>query len=66
MVAAGTRIAIMGNHEILCLAWNTPLAQGHDDGYVREHNPRHARLQRETIEQFADHPMTGRTLISGF
>ncbi len=55
MVEAGHAHCIMGNHEYYALAWNTPLQEGGVE-YVRAHNKRHARLQRETIEQFAEHP----------
>jgi diadenosine tetraphosphatase ApaH/serine/threonine PP2A family protein phosphatase len=57
MVDAGYAISIMGNHEYYALAWNTPLEQqGAEQTYVREHNTHHARLQRETLEQFEAHP----------
>lgn len=56
MVDAGHAHCIMGNHEYYALAWNTPLAQGVEGAYVREHTQRHARLQRETLEQFEAHP----------
>lgn len=56
MVDAGHAISIMGNHEYYALAWNTPLEQDGKHTYVREHNKRHARLQRETLEQFEEHP----------
>lgn len=56
MVEAGHAHCLMGNHEYYALAWSTPLAQGEQHGYVREHSARHARLQRETLEQFAGHP----------
>ncbi len=57
MVDAGSAHCIMGNHEYYALAWNTPLNQGSEQAYVREHSKRHARLQRETLEQFAEHPV---------
>ena len=56
MVAAGHAHCIMGNHEYYALAWNTPTSADSSDNYVRPHTKRHARLQRETFEQFALHP----------
>lgn len=56
MVDAGHAHCIMGNHEYYALAWNTPLKDGSEQGYVRKHSQRHARLQRETHEQFELHP----------
>ncbi len=56
MVDAGHAISIMGNHEFYALAWNTPLELDGEHSYVRAHNKHHARLQRETLEQFAEHP----------
>ncbi|NLD00561.1 MAG: serine/threonine protein phosphatase [Gammaproteobacteria bacterium] len=56
MVDAGYAHCIMGNHEYYALAWNTPVDDASIQSYVREHSPRHARLQRETHEQFAEHP----------
>lgn len=56
MVDAGHAHCIMGNHEYYALAWNTPAAAGTPHDYVRPHSKRHARLQRETFEQFALHP----------
>ena len=56
MVDAGHAYCIMGNHEYYALAWNTPLEQAGALSYVREHNQRHTRLQRETLDQFEQHP----------
>ncbi len=56
MVEAGHAHCIMGNHEYYALAWNTPLTENGEQRFVREHSARHARLQRETLEQFAEHP----------
>lgn len=56
MVEAGHAYCIMGNHEYYALAWNTPLTENGEQRFVREHSARHARLQRETLEQFAEHP----------
>ncbi|MDY0248845.1 MAG: metallophosphoesterase [Pseudomonas sp.] len=56
MVDAGHAHCIMGNHEYYALAWNTPVSVDSPHSYVRPHSKRHARLQRETFEQFALHP----------
>lgn len=56
MVDAGHAHCIMGNHEYYALAWNTPAPAESAHAYVRPHSKRHARLQRETTEQFALHP----------
>ena len=56
MVDAGHAQSIMGNHEYYALAWNTPLERDGEQTHVREHNKHHARLQRETLEQFEQHP----------
>ena len=56
MVDAGHAHCIMGNHEYYALAWSTSIVREGKHTYVREHNKRHERLQRETLEQFAQHP----------
>ena len=56
MVEAGQAHCIMGNHEFSALGWTTPALPGSGKQFVREHNPRHARLIEETLTQFADHP----------
>ena len=56
MVDAGHAHCLMGNHEYYALAWNTPVTRDNTNTYVREHTARHARLQRETLEQFANYP----------
>lgn len=66
MVAAGEALCIMGNHEFNALGWSTPAAPGSGRQYVREHTPRHARLIRETLEQFEDHPADWRDFLGWF
>ncbi|MCY1499668.1 Bis(5'-nucleosyl)-tetraphosphatase, symmetrical [compost metagenome] len=56
MVEAGQARCIMGNHEFYALGWSTPAPPGSGKHFVREHSPRHARLIRQTLEQFEDHP----------
>ena len=38
------------------MGWCTPAPAGSGKQFVREHNPRHARLIHETLEQFAQYP----------
>lgn len=66
MVDAGHAHCLMGNHEYYALAWETPVVRDGSYSYVREHTARHARLQRETIEQFADHPGDWHDFIQWF
>nr|WP_169333521.1 metallophosphoesterase [Pseudomonas thermotolerans] len=56
MVEAGQARCIMGNHEFYALGWSTPAPPGSGRQFVREHSPRHARLIRQTLQQFEDHP----------
>ena len=56
MAVAGQALCIMGNHEFNALGWSTPAPPGSGKQFVREHNPRHARLLHETLTQFEQHP----------
>ncbi len=66
MVEAGEALCIMGNHEYNALAWTTPAPPGSGRQHVREHNPRHARLIQETLEQFAAYPEDWRACLDWF
>ncbi|NQD95020.1 serine/threonine protein phosphatase, partial [Pseudomonas sp. CrR25] len=66
MVAAGAALCIMGNHEFNALAWSTPAAPGSGRQHVREHTPRHARLIKETLEQFDAHPAEWKAFLGWF
>lgn len=66
MVAAGEGLCIMGNHEFNALGWSTPAAPGSGRQYVREHTPRHARLIKETLDQFEGHPADWRDFLGWF
>lgn len=66
MVAAGEALCIMGNHEFNALGWSTPAAPGGGRHYVREHTPRHARLIKETLEQFEAYPAEWREFLGWF
>ncbi len=56
MVEHGSARIVMGNHEYNALGYCTRARPGSGREFVREHNPRHDRLIRETLEQFDHHP----------
>jgi hypothetical protein len=66
MVVAGQAQCIMGNHEFNALAWSTPAAPGSGRQFVREHTPRHARLIKETLEQFDAYPAEWQGFLDWF
>jgi hypothetical protein len=66
MVVAGQALCIMGNHEFNALAWSTPAAPGSGRQFVREHTPRHARLIKETLEQFDTYPAEWQGFLDWF
>ena len=66
MVTAGQALCIMGNHEFNALAWSTPAAPGSGRQFVREHTPRHARLIKETLEQFEAYPAEWQGFLDWF
>ncbi len=66
MVEAGQAACIMGNHEYYSLGWHTPAPAGCGRAFVREHLPRHARLIRETLEQFERYPQEWRDYLAWF
>ncbi|WP_341305039.1 metallophosphoesterase [Pseudomonas sp. TMP25] len=66
MVAAGQALCIMGNHEFNALAWSTPAAPGSGGQFVREHTPRHARLIKETLQQFEAYPSEWQAFLDWF
>ncbi|WP_298190426.1 metallophosphoesterase [uncultured Pseudomonas sp.] len=66
MVVAGQALCIMGNHEFNALAWSTPAAPGSGRQFVREHTPRHARLIKETLEQFQAYPAEWQEFLGWF
>jgi hypothetical protein len=66
MVAADQALCIMGNHEFNALGWSTPAPPGSGRQFVREHTPRHARLNKETLEQFAAYPQEWRSFLDWF
>lgn len=56
MVEVGSAQIIMGNHEYYALAWSTQIGEGESRTPIREHSPRHRRIIRQTLDEFADHP----------
>ncbi|HSX90947.1 MAG TPA: metallophosphoesterase, partial [Pseudomonas sp.] len=66
MVDADQALCIMGNHEFNALGWSTPAPPGSGRQFVREHSVRHARLNKETLEQFADYPEEWRSFLDWF
>ena len=66
MTEAGQALCIMGNHEFNALGWTTPAPPGSGKQFVREHNPRHARLIHETLTQFEHHPADWHDFLGWF
>ena len=56
MVDQGSARIVMGNHEYNALGYCTRARPGSGRTYLREHNERHDRLIRETLEQFDRYP----------
>lgn len=52
MVDRGSALIVMGNHEYNALGYCTLARPGSGRRHVREHNERHNRLIRATLEQF--------------
>ncbi|OZG74010.1 serine/threonine protein phosphatase [Hahella sp. CCB-MM4] len=55
MVEHGAARIVMGNHEYNALGYCTLARPGSNKAYLREHTPRHERVIRETLEQFANY-----------
>lgn len=56
MVEHGSARIVMGNHEYNALGYCTRARPGSGQQWLREHNARHDRLIRETLEQFDHYP----------
>ncbi len=52
MVETGSALAILGNHEVNAIRFNT---KGSDGDYLRPHSPKNIRQHQETLAQFPDH-----------
>ncbi len=63
MVDAGTARMVLGNHEYNLLAWYAKDASGTP---LRSHSPRHQRVIKETLEQFADFPQEWQGYLDWF
>jgi len=56
MVEHGAARIVMGNHEYNALGYCTRARPGSGKQFLREHNARHDRLIKETLEQFDPYP----------
>ncbi|PSF04677.1 serine/threonine protein phosphatase [Marinobacter fuscus] len=56
MVEHGAARMVMGNHEYNALGYCTRARPGSGKKFLREHNARHNRLIKETLEQFHAYP----------
>ncbi|KZY85752.1 serine/threonine protein phosphatase [Oleiphilus sp. HI0072] len=57
---------VLGNHEYNAMCYCTEGRQGSGMQYLREHNARHHRLIRETLEQFDAHRSEWHKFLSWF
>ena len=60
MVEAGHAQIVMGNHEYNALGYTEKNKQ---QQYLRSHNPRHNKVIKETLEQYANHPNDWKDLL---
>jgi len=66
MVEHGSARIVMGNHEYNALGYCTRARPGSGKTFLREHNARHDRLIRETLEQFEAHPYEWNEFLEWF
>ncbi len=66
MVERGSAQIVMGNHEYNALGYCTRARPGSAHQFLREHNPRHNRLIKETLEAFEDHPQEWNEFLEWF
>jgi len=66
MVEHGAARIVMGNHEYNALGYCTRARPGSGKTWLREHNPRHDRLIRETLEQFDPYPREWNDFLEWF
>ena len=57
---------VLGNHEYNAMCYCTEGRRGSGQQYLREHNARHHRLIRETLEQFETHPQEWKDFLTWF
>ncbi len=60
MVEAGHAQIVMGNHEYNALGYTEKNQQ---QEYLRSHNPRHNKVIKETLEQYANYPNDWKDLL---
>ncbi|OEY66970.1 metallophosphoesterase [Marinobacter sp. X15-166B] len=66
MVDHGSARVVMGNHEYNALGYCTRTRPGSKQKWLRDRNPRHDRLIRETLDQFAHHPQEWNEFLDWF
>lgn len=66
MVERGSARIVMGNHEYNALGYCTRARAGSGKTWLREHNPRHDRLIRETLDQFEAYPYEWNDFLEWF
>ena len=57
---------VLGNHEYNAMCYCTEGRSGSGHQYLRDHNARHHRLIRETLEQFENHPQEWKDFLAWF
>jgi len=57
---------VLGNHEYNAMCYCTEGQAGSAHQYLREHNARHHRLIRETLEQFGNYPEEWKEFLTWF
>ena len=66
MVDQGQAEIVLGNHEYNAMCYCTKGREGSAHQYLREHNARHHRLIRETLEQFDDNRQEWQAFLAWF
>lgn len=66
MVEHGSARMVMGNHEYNALGYCTRARAGSGKKWLRDHNPRHDRLIRETLDQFERYPQEWNEFLEWF
>lgn len=66
MVDQGQAEIVLGNHEYNAMCYCTAGRDGSGKQYLREHNARHHRMIRDTLEQFQEHPKEWQDFLAWF
>ncbi len=66
MVEHGSARIVMGNHEYNAMGYCTRARPGSGKTFLREHNGRHNRLIKETLEQFEPYPYEWNDFLDWF